>query len=136
MSKATVVFKKVRATGNPESFGSKGSYKFSIAVNNGKDNDGNERPADFYEVLMFGDTAKYYADKITKGTLMDLEGNLSTGSYQKDGVTIKTVSVILNNATPVGRWNGTAPATESTPVETATEEAAPAAEGEDECPFN
>ena len=145
MSKATISLKKVRPTADPEKFGQGENYKFSVAVNNGKDKNGNDLPADFYDVVAFGKTAETFCKpdkngivKIQKGKMINLEGRPSTGSYQKDGVTFKTFSIVLDYAEPVGSWfNDTA----STPA-SSTQIAAPASDGfessndDDEMPFN
>ena len=113
-----VTMRGVRATKDAEKIGDKGMYKFSVAHNNGKDKDGNDRQPDFYEVVMFGKVAERYANRIKKGQALNIEGTLTTGEYVKNDVKVPTVSVILNYAEPCAYWpkeDGSAAPTEETP---------------------
>ena len=98
-----VTMRGVRATRDAEKLGDKGTYKFSVA-HNGTDKDGNQRPADFYEVIMFGEVAKKYANRIKKGVALNIEGTLTTGEYTKNDVKIPTVSIVLRYAEPTAYW--------------------------------
>lgn len=56
--------------------------KFTVAVNrNYKDKDGN-RPADFIPCEAFNATAEFVANYITKGRLVEVEGELRIDQYQ------------------------------------------------------
>ena len=140
MSEAIVNMKKVRATRDPQEFGKTGgNYSFGIAVDKGKDKDGKERGTDFFDVMAFGKVAEIYckpdADgipKITKGKLINLTGNLTTDSYEKDGVKINKVQIILGTAEPVGSWKDTGAKGTTTASQVAQQAQA---DDEDEPPF-
>ena len=58
--------------------------KFTIAVNrNYKDKDGN-RPADFIPCEAFGKTAEFVSNYITKGRLVEVEGEMRVDQYQNE----------------------------------------------------
>ena len=58
--------------------------KFTIAVNrNYKDKDGN-RPADFIPCEAFGKTAEFVSNYITKGRLVEVEGEMRVHQYQNE----------------------------------------------------
>lgn len=67
--------------------------RFSVAVNNGSDN------ADFFNVTAFDKQAENLVKYCDKGSMIALSGRLTTSSYEKDGVTINSVSVIANTIT-------------------------------------
>lgn len=104
MSTVNVEMVRVRAVADAEFFGNNGAAKVSVAVDNGKDKNGTKRPADFYEVLMFGKVAERYASKIKKGQLMNLKGSLTTGEYTKNDVKVKTTSVVMSYCEPASYW--------------------------------
>ena len=58
--------------------------KFTVAVNrNYKDKDGN-RPADFIPCEAFGKTAEFISNYITKGRLVEVDGEMRVDQYQND----------------------------------------------------
>ena len=58
--------------------------KFTVAVNrNYKDKDGN-RPADFIPCEAFGKTAEFVSNYITKGRLVEVEGEYRVDQYQNE----------------------------------------------------
>ena len=58
--------------------------KFTIAVNrNYKDKDGN-RPADFIPCEAFGKTAEFISNYITKGRLVEVDGEMRVDQYQNE----------------------------------------------------
>ena len=58
--------------------------KFTVAVNrNYKDKDGN-RPADFIPCEAFGKTAEFVSNYITKGRLVEIEGEMRVDQYQNE----------------------------------------------------
>lgn len=58
--------------------------KFTIAVNrNYKDKDGN-RPADFIPCEAFGKTAEFISNYITKGRLVEVDGEIRVDQYQNE----------------------------------------------------
>lgn len=70
--------------------------RFSIAINRGKDKDGNDKGADFPSVVVFGRQAENCERYLSKGKLVGIEGRLQTGAYKKDGRTIYTTDVIAS----------------------------------------
>lgn len=67
---------------------------FSIAIYryNGKSK---ERTADFIPVTAYGTTAEYVAKLFSKGSMIAIEGNIQTGTYEKDGEKHHTWNVNL-----------------------------------------
>ena len=58
--------------------------KFTVAVNrNYKDKDGN-RPADFIPCEAFGKTAEFISNYVTKGRLVEVEGEYRVDQYQNE----------------------------------------------------
>lgn len=56
--------------------------RFTVAVNNGKDKDGNDRPADFITCQAWNKTAELIAKWWTKGKPIALTGAFKTDKYQ------------------------------------------------------
>ena len=58
--------------------------KFKVAVNrNYKDKDGN-RPADFIPCEAFGKTAEFISNYVTKGRLVEVDGEMRVDQYQNE----------------------------------------------------
>ena len=55
-----------------------------IAVNNGKDKDGNERPADFPKIYIWDKQAENVQKYCKKGSLVSVTGRLKTRSWDKE----------------------------------------------------
>lgn len=55
-----------------------------IAVNNGKDQDGNERPADFPKVYVYDKQAENLAQYCHKGSLVGITGSIKTRTWDRD----------------------------------------------------
>lgn len=55
---------------------------------------GEKKDADFIPCTAFGATAEFVEKYLKKGMKMLVEGNLRTGSYEKDGITFYTMDVI------------------------------------------
>lgn len=68
----------------------------SLALNRGKDRDGNDRGADFPNVVAFGHNADFLKRFGKKGRAFLVEGRIRTGSYDdKDGKKIFTTSIVV-----------------------------------------
>lgn len=103
---------------------------FSIAVDRymGKDK---ERATDFIRCTAFGSTADILGKYTGKGKQVAVEGNIKTGSYEKDGVKHYTQDVqidkveLLGGKGDGGQQTQTAPAkvetTPTTPIESPAE---------------
>jgi single-strand DNA-binding protein len=71
--------------------------RFSIAIDRGKDRDGNDRGADFPNIVVFGKTAENCEKYLAKGRKVGIAGHLQTGSYtNKDGAKVYTTDVIAD----------------------------------------
>lgn len=70
--------------------------RFSVAISRGKDKDGNDKGADFPNIVVFGRQAENCERYLSKGKLVGIEGRLQTGSYEKDGRTVYTTDVIAS----------------------------------------
>ena len=71
--------------------------RFSIAIDRGKDREGNDRGTDFPNIVVFGKTAENCEKYLTKGRKVGIAGHLQTGSYtNKDGVKVYTTDVIAD----------------------------------------
>lgn len=102
---------------------------FSIAVDRymGKDK---EKATDFIRCTAFGSTADILGKYAGKGKQVAIEGNIKTGSYEKDGVKHYTQDVQIDKVELLGGksdGNATQPAqakvetTPTTPIESASE---------------
>lgn len=68
---------------------------FSIAINRGRDRDGNDLGADFPRVTVWGRQAETCVQYLHKGDQCAVSGRLQTGKYQdKDGRTVYKTDVI------------------------------------------
>lgn len=68
--------------------------RFTIAIDRGKDRDGNDRGADFPGIVCFGKTGELVDRYVHKGKLVGVSGRIQTGSYDKDGTTVYTTDII------------------------------------------
>ena len=55
---------------------------FTVAINNGKDKDGNERDPDFINCKAWRQTAEFISKWWSKGKMIALEGKFKTDKYQ------------------------------------------------------
>lgn len=55
--------------------------EFSVAINNGKDQQGNELPADFVNCTAWNKTAEVLSKYATKGTKVGIEGAMKTQTW-------------------------------------------------------
>lgn len=69
----------------------------SLAVDRGKDKDGNDRGADFINLVAWN-SIQALTTYCTKGTKLLVEGRITTSSYEKDG------RKIYNTDVTVDRW--------------------------------
>lgn len=52
-----------------------------------------KQTADFINVVCWRQTAEFVSNNLGKGKLVAVQGNLRSGSYEKDGVTIYTTDI-------------------------------------------
>ena len=69
--------------------------RFTIAIDRGKDRNGEDRGADFPSIVCFGKTAELVEKYMTKGRLVGITGRIQTGSYERDGQKVYTTDVVL-----------------------------------------
>ena len=70
--------------------------RFSIAIDRGKDRNGEDRGADFPNIVCFGKTAELVERFMKKGRLVGIQGRIQTGKYEKDGRTVYTTEVVAD----------------------------------------
>ncbi len=70
--------------------------RFSIAIDRGKDKNGEDRGTDFPNIVCFGKTAELCEKYLGKGRLVGITGRLQTGKYEKDGRTVYTTDVLAD----------------------------------------
>lgn len=75
---------------------------FALAIDKGKDKDGNDLGADFPRVTVFGKQAENVCKYLAKGRQIGVAGRLETGSYEKDGQTHYTTDVIAQRVEFLG----------------------------------
>ena len=70
--------------------------RFSVAIDRGKDKNGEDRGADYPSVVCIGKTAEMTEKWAYKGQLVGVFGRLQTGSYEKDGQKVYTTDVLAD----------------------------------------
>ena len=113
--------------------------RFTVAVNNGKDTDGKDRPADFITCQAWNKTAELVGRWWTKGKPIAVVGAFKTDKYQDkkhDDVTHYNSYILVSSVEFVGgKSDGTAQPTQAAPAPaTETPTAAEETSNED-CPF-
>lgn len=74
--------------------------RFSVAVDRPQKN--GEKSADFINCVAFGRTAEFIGRYFGKGRMIAIEGNIKTGSYEKEGVKFYTSDVWVDNVSFTG----------------------------------
>lgn len=70
---------------------------FTVAIDRGKDRNGNDQGADFPRVTVFGRQAENCEKYLAKGRLVGVQGRIQTGSYvNRDGKTVYTTDVVAD----------------------------------------
>ena len=73
------------------------TVKFSIAIDRGRDKEGNSRGADFPNIIAFGKTAESIAKFTGKGLRVAVIGRIQTGSYDdKEGRKVYTTDIVAD----------------------------------------
>jgi single-strand DNA-binding protein len=76
---------------------------FRIAVDRNYVKNGEERKADFIDIVCWRQTAEFVCRYFTKGSLIAVEGQLQTRTYQaKDGTNRYVVEVVADNVSFTG----------------------------------
>ena len=68
--------------------------RFTVAIDRGKDRNGNDKGTDFPTIVCFGTTAENCERYLAKGRQVIVEGRIQTDSYEKDGRKVYTTDVI------------------------------------------
>ena len=69
---------------------------FTLAIDRGKDKNGEDMGADFPRVKVFGKQAENCERFLGKGCRVSVQGRIQTGSYDKDGQKVYTTDVIAS----------------------------------------
>lgn len=94
---------------------------FRIAVDRSYVKAGEERQADFFDIVAWRSTAEFVCRNFSKGSLIALDGQLQSRQYTtKDGQNRTVVEVVANNVSFTGERRGTetpsnAPVSNETP---------------------
>lgn len=75
---------------------------FSVAVERMPAKQGGEKQTDFINCVAFGKKAEFIGKYFGKGRMIAIEGNLKTGSYEKDGQKHFTTDVWVESASFTG----------------------------------
>lgn len=70
---------------------------FSLALDRGKDKNGNDMGADFPGIICFGKLAEIVSKYCYKGMRIAVDGRITTSSYEKDGCRYYTTMVRAEN---------------------------------------
>ena len=97
-----------RLTADPELQETKNGKPYAavtVAIDRGKDHDGNDMGADFPRVYVYGKTAENMCKYMSKGRQIGIQGRIRTGSYEKDGQTHFTTDVLADRVEFLGSGN-------------------------------
>lgn len=90
---------------------------FCIALDNGKDRNGNQNNPDYIDCVIWDKNADNLARYAHKGNLVAIDGELKTRSYQKqDGTRVKVTEVLVRE------WKNTSPRNSSNQNEAVEEQ--------------
>ena len=111
--------------------------RFSLATTEKRKNSEGEwvDSTEWHQIVMFGKTAEIAGQYLSKGQSVYIEGRISYGSYEKDGVTRYTTSIIgfqMNMLSRKGDTGGQKPDSGPPPQPS---ENAPEEDIEDDLPF-
>lgn len=76
--------------------------RFTVAVDRGYVKPGEERKADFINVVAWRQTAEFVSRYFQKGSMIAVQGSIQTGSYEKDGVKRYTFEISADNVSFCG----------------------------------
>ena len=77
--------------------------KFRVAVNRDFKNSEGKYGADFFNIVAWKGTADFCNRYLSKGRLVEINGRVQTGSYEKDGVKRHTFDVMVNSIKPLDK---------------------------------
>ena len=76
--------------------------RFTVAVDRSFVKAGEERKADFINVVAWRQTAEFVTRYFSKGSMIAVQGAIQTGSYEKDGVKRSTFEIVADNVSFCG----------------------------------
>ena len=76
--------------------------RFTVAVDRGYVKSGEERKADFINVVAWRQTAEFVSKYFAKGSMIAVQGAIQTGSYEKDGIKRSTFEIVADNVSFCG----------------------------------
>jgi single-strand DNA-binding protein len=79
--------------------------RLTVAVDRGYAKQGEERKADFVNVVAWRQTAEFVCKYFKKGSMIAVQGSIETGSYEKDGVKRSTFEINADNVSFCGGKN-------------------------------
>lgn len=117
----------------------KSVVKFTIAVNNGKDAEGKDRPADFIICQAWDKRGETIGKFFKKGSPICVTGSFKTDKYadkKYEDVTHYNSYILVNEFEFIGKKSGSdTQQTQTTPTQTASSEPVEAVTGNEEVPF-
>lgn len=116
----------------------KSVVKFTVAVNNGKDSDGKDRPADFITCQAWNKTADLVGRYCKKGKPIAVIGAFKTDKYQDknhEDVTHYNSYILVNSIEFVGGGNNNSQQTQAAPTQNTTPTEPVEAASSEEVPF-
>lgn len=76
--------------------------RFTVAVDRSYVKQGEERKADFIDILAWRQTAEFVGKYFQKGQMIAIQGSIQTGSYEKDGIKRRTFEIVAENVSFCG----------------------------------
>lgn len=93
---------ELRTTGNGISVTS-----FTVAVDRRFNKQGEERQADFIDVIAWRNTAEFVCKYFDKGSMIAVQGCIQTRTYEdKEGIKRKSVEIVADNVSFCGSKSG------------------------------
>lgn len=125
MNRVTLIANLVRDPEMGQTTSGMTTCRFTVACNNGKDKDGNERPADFITCKAFDKKAQAIGRFFKKGSPICITGAFKTDVYDSkkhEGEKVYSSYVLVSNFEFIGKKSDSdtqtspTPATETTPA--------------------
>lgn len=76
--------------------------RFTVAVDRGYVKQGEERKADFINVVAWRGAAEFVCKYFSKGSMIAVQGSIQTGMYEKDGIKRATFEIVADNVSFCG----------------------------------
>ena len=79
--------------------------RFTVAVDRYYTKQGEEKQTDFIDILAWRSTAEFVGKYFQKGSMIAVQGEIQTGSYEKDGIKRRTFEIVADNVSFCGGKN-------------------------------